>query len=171
MKNLLTALVLMITTTLFGQTDETYQTFVYESNLPDEISEYYKTAVKFHYSIRTELNPFYLRGDFDGDKKQDYAISIIEKATNKKGILILHTGTKIHYVIGAGQSLKNGNAGDDYSWMDAWKVYIDKNVEIGAGETDKIILKGEAILVMKLESASGLIYWTGKEYKWYQQGD
>jgi hypothetical protein len=32
-------------------------------------------------------------------------------------------------------------------------------------------LKGEAILVVKLESSSGLIYWDGKKYQWYQQGD
>jgi hypothetical protein len=172
MKKLLTILVLTIPTVVFGQTDKQYQTFVYESNLPDEVAPFYKQdKIKSIYSLRTDLNPFYLRGDFDGDKKQDYAISIIERKTNKKGVLIFHTGTKTHYIIGAGQSLKNGNGGDDYNWMDAWTVYVDKDVEVGVGETEKITLKGEAILAMKVESASGLIYWTGKEYKWYQQGD
>lgn len=163
---------LTIPTIVIGQTDKQYQTFVYESNLPDEVATFYEQdKIKSNYSLRTDLNPFYLRGDFDGDKKQDYAISIIERKTNKKGILIFHIGTKTHYVVGAGQPLKNGNGGDDYKWMDAWKVYVDKDVDVGVGETDKIILKGEAILAIKVESASGLIYWSGKEYRWYQQGD
>lgn len=53
--------------------------------------------------------------------------------------------------------------------MDAWKVYPHKNVEMGVGEEEKITLTGEAILAMKLESGSGLIYWTGKNYKWYSK--
>lgn len=172
MKKLLTILILTIPFFVFGQKDKEYETFVYESNLPDEIAAFYKQdKIKSIYSLRTDLNPFYLRGDFDGDKKMDYAISIVERKTDKKGILIFHSGTKAHYVIGAGRPLRNGNGRDDYNWMDAWTVYVDKDVEIGVGETEKITLKGEAILAIKVESASGLIYWTGKEYKWYQQGD
>ncbi len=172
MIKLLTILVLTLPIIVFGQEDKEYKTFVFESNLPDEIAVFYQQdKIKSIYSLWTDLNPFYLRGDFDGDKKQDYAISITDKQTDKKGILIYHTGTKTHYIIGAGNPLSNGNGGDDYSWMDAWIVYVEKDVVPGVGETEKITLKGEAILASKLESASGLIYWTGKEYKWYQQGD
>ena len=173
MRKLLILLTLTIPTIVFGQGgNEQYKTFVFESNLPDELYNFYsQDKIKSNFLIRTDLNPFYLRGDFDGDKKQDYALSVVEKKTNKKGILIYHTGTKTDYIIGAGRSLSNGNGGDDYSWMDAWKVCVDREVEIGVGETTKITLEGEAILAIKVESASGLIYWTGKEYKWYQQGD
>ena len=173
MIRILTILILTSPTIVLGQGDtEQYKTFVFESNLPDEIYDFYsQEKIKTIYSIRTDLNPFYLRGDFDGDKKPDYALSIVEKKTKKKGILIYHTGTKTHYVIGAGKSLSDGNGSADYNWMDAWKVYVDKDVEMGVGEKKKITLKGEAILAIKVESASGLIYWTGKNYRWYQQGD
>lgn len=172
-RKLLVLLVLTIPAIAFGQGDkERYKAFVFESNLPEEIYHFYnQEKIITIYSIRTDLNPFYLRGDFDGDKRQDYALSIVDRKTSKKGILIYHTGTKAHYIIGANKPLSNGNGGDDYKWMDAWKVYVDKDVESGAGETEKITLKGEGILVKKLESASGIIYWTGKDYKWYQQGD
>lgn len=145
--------------------------FVFESNLPDELFTFV-TQAKFQttYEIRTDLNPFYLRGDFDGDNKQDYALSIVDKKSQKKGILVYHAGTKLQYVIGAGKSLVN-RPDDDYKWMDAWKVHTQRNVESGVGETEKLTLKSEAILVLKLEASSGLIYWTGKEYRWYQQGD
>ena len=149
-----------------------YMNFVFEANLPEKIYHFYdQKEIRTVYAIRTDLNPFYIRGDFDGDNKQDYALSIVDRKTNRKGILVYHTGTKKHYVIGAGKPLSNGNGGDDYTWMDAWKVYTDKKVGMGVGETTNITLRGEGIHVFKLEAASGIIYWTGREYRWYQQGD
>lgn len=173
MRKFFTIVSLVIPAITFGQSEtEEYKTFVFESNLPDELYHFYRQdKIKNTYALRTDLNPFYLRGDFDGDKNQDYALSVVERKTGKKGILIYHTGFKMHYVIGAGKALSNRNTMDDYAWMDAWKVYSDKDVEIGFDETTKLTLKTEAILAIKVESASGLIYWTGKEYKWYQQGD
>jgi hypothetical protein len=163
---------LAIPTMVLGQETVENKIFLFESNLPEELNHLYSQAkIKDVYSIRTDLNPFYLRGDFDGDKKQDYALGIADRKTNKKGILIYHTGTKTHYIIAAGKPLSNSNGGNDYSWMDAWKVYVEREVGTGVGEKEKITLKGEAILAMKVESGSGLIYWTGKNYSWYQQGD
>lgn len=164
---------LVISSNTLGQgRNEENSTFVFESNLPDELYHFYQQEkIESIYFIRKDINPFYLRGDFDGDQKQDFALGILDKKTGRKGILIYHTGTKNHYIIGAGRPLPNGNGGDDLNWMDAWKVFVDKNVEIGVGETKKITLKGEAILAIKTESASGIIYWTGREYRWYQQGD
>ena len=173
MNKILAILIFTIPTVIFGQANnENYKAFVYRSNLPDELFHFYdQRNIREIYEIRQDLNPFYLRGDFDGDQKQDYALSIVDRKTGKKGILIYHTGTQTHYIIGAGKPLSGGRGGDDYNWMEAWKVYVNKDVEIGAGEGTKITLKGEAILAIKLESASGIIYWTGKDYRWYQQGD
>lgn len=73
-------------------------------------------------------------------------------------------------LIGAGVSLSNREM-DDFRWMDAWSVYDEKSVELGVGETEQISLNSEAILAIKTESASGIIYWNGEEFLWYQQGD
>lgn len=173
MKKILAALILAIPTLACAQANgEDHKTFVFRANLPQEMFHFYDQArIRSIYAIRTDLNPFYLRGDFDGDKIQDYALSIVERTTGKKGILVYLTGTKTYYIAGAGKSLNGGKGGDDYKWMEAWKVYVNKDVEIGAGEKEKITLKGEGILAIKLESSSGIIYWTGKDYRWYQQGD
>lgn len=32
-------------------------------------------------------------------------------------------------------------------------------------------LRGDAIMAIKTEAASALIFWDGKRYAWYQQGD
>jgi hypothetical protein len=177
MKKRTTILLLTIATiTCWGQTKEqkekeNYLKFVFESNLPDNLYHFYnQEKIRTTYKINQEINPFYLRGDFDGDKKADYALAVIESKTNKKGILIYHTGTTKYFLAGAGKAIPNGH-GDDYPWMDAWEVSDEKNVEQGITDMRPPKLLGEAILVQKLESASGLIYWDGKEYRWHQQGD
>jgi hypothetical protein len=145
--------------------------FVLESNLPDILYDFYnQEKVRTAYQINKDLNPFYLRGDFDGDKKTDYALAVIEAKTDKRGFLIYHGGTKKHFLAGAGISIPNDH-GDDYYLFDAWEVSDEKIVGQGVTDLKPPKLIGEAILVQKLESSSGLIYWDGKAYKWYQQGD
>ncbi len=148
----------------FGQTAPEENDFVFEANLPNEIRDFYdQEKIRTNYIIRKDLNPFYLRGDLDGDKKMDCALGITEKKSGKKGILIYHTGTKRHFILGAGKRFSNG--GDNFDWMNAWSV-TDEWRKAGAPSTS-----GETSHVEKLESASALIYWTRDGYKWDQQGD
>ena len=166
--------ILIITPAIaWGQTTERQQhdDLVWDQNLPEELRSFFnKEQIRTTYEINKGLNPLYLRGDFDGDKKTDYALAVFEIKTKKKGVLIYHPAKKKYFLVGAGRSIPNG-WGDDYAYMDAWEVYDKK--EIGKGVSDAEIpkLNGEAILIQKLESSSGLIYWNGKEYRWYPQGD
>lgn len=121
------------------------------------------------YRFTSRINPFYLRGDFNGDGKTDIAVLIKEIKTGKQGIAVLHYGINNIIVIGAGNAL--GNGGDDFSWMDLWHVQRKGKVEQGVGEGMPPKLRGEALYIEKSESASALIYWTGRKYQWYQQGD
>src|SRR6202008_4854417 len=68
----------------------------------------------------TCINPFYQRGDFDGDGRVDVAVLVKSIATNKVGIAIVHSKDASTHLIGAGTPL--GNGGDDFAWMDAWHV-------------------------------------------------
>src|SRR5690606_4874337 len=94
----LTTILILTTATItsWGQTkeqkeNESYLQFVFESNLPDNLYHFYnQDKIRTTYKINRDLNPFYLRGDFDGDGKIDYALAVIESKTNKKGILIYH---------------------------------------------------------------------------------
>jgi hypothetical protein len=52
--------------------------------------------------------------------------------------------------------------------MDLWQRTRSRR---GAGEAIVPRLHGEALLVGKSEAASALIYWNGKRYVWFQQGD
>jgi hypothetical protein len=137
MKRWTTILILTLATiACWGQTKEQKEKedrigFVFDSNLPDDLYDFYnQEEIRTTYKINRDLNPFYLRGDFNGDKKTDYALAVIESTTDKKGILIYHATTKKYYLAGAGKSIPNGH-GDDYPWMDAWEVSDEKIIEQG----------------------------------------
>jgi hypothetical protein len=121
------------------------------------------------YDVSFRVNPFYLRGDFDGDRKIDVAVLVKQRSTGKLGIAVIHSGKDKVIILGAGISI--GNGGDDFEWMDSWQLYPKDRVVPGAGEAIVPRLHGEALLVGKSEAASALIYWNGKRYVWFQQGD
>jgi len=56
--------------------------------------------------------------------------------------------------------------------MDAWQ--IAKQQELDANELNQgalLPMKGEGIIAEKTEAATVLIYWIGKDYRWYQVAD
>ncbi len=128
-----------------------------------------KGSLAKEYDVSFHMNPFYLRGDFNGDRKVDVAVLVKQRSTGKLGIAIIHDGVDKVTVLGAGVGI--GNGGDDFEWMDSWQVYPKDRVAPGAGEAIVPRLHGEALLVGKSEAASAVIYWNGKRYVWFQQGD
>jgi len=111
------------------------------------------------YELFLRLNPFYQRGDFDGDGQLDIAIQISHKQTHKRGIAIIHRADSSVHIVGAGQRL--GNGGDDFAWLWVWRV----------DPPDPRHYRGESLYVEKPESASGWIVWNGQTYTWIQGSD
>jgi hypothetical protein len=118
------------------------------------------------YELSHRVNPFYLRGDFNGDGKIDIAVLVKQRSTGKIGIAIINGATEKVTVLGAGTGI--GNGGDDFEWMDSWEMYSKDRMANG---TSGPKLRGAALLVSKSEAASALIYWNGRRYVWRQQGD
>ena len=143
--------------------------YVIAASLPPAVAEALRDNPKTaNYKISTRINPYYVQGDFNGDGKVDTALLIEEKASGKAGIAFVLGKEKIA-IVGAGKA--TGNGGDNFDWMDAWYVYEKGKVQMGADENAPPTLKGDALLAMKAESASSLIYWNGSGFAWYQQGD
>jgi hypothetical protein len=115
------------------------------------------------YQLHFGINPFYQRGDFDGDGATDIAVLVRHRSTGKTGIAFVHRTSKSWHVVGAGSPLDNG--GDDFSWLGIWRV------EPGARLTEVPGFRAEVLYVEKPESAGALLYWDGKRYRWVQRGD
>ena len=126
-------------------------------------------ALSKEYELAFRLNPFYLRGDFNGDGKIDVVVLVKQRPTGKLGIAVIDGVNNKVRILGAGTPI--GNGGDDFEWMDMWQVYSKMRAAHAAGETGVPQLRGDALLVSKSEAASALIYWNGKRYVWLQQGD
>jgi hypothetical protein len=160
---------LSVSCTAFGAS-ESELGFAAKSSIPPGVIEAFrKSGLAEKYMFSTGVNPFYVQGDFNGDGKLDCAILVKQKSSGKLGIAIVHAGVNNVKVLGAGRAF--GNGGDDFSWMDAWYVYSKGPVSLGVGEGSPPKLKGDALMLIKTESASSLVYWTGTQYRWYQQGD
>jgi hypothetical protein len=121
------------------------------------------------YELAFHLNPFYLRGDFNGDGKTDVAVLVKQRPAGKVGIAVIDGVNNKVQIIGAGTPI--GNGGDDFEWMDTWQVYSKTRAAHATDETGVPHLRGDALLVEKSEAASALIYWNGKRYVWSQRGD
>jgi hypothetical protein len=108
------------------------------------------------------MNPFYLRGDLDGDRKADFAVLIVQKGTQKEGILVCFGGNLRQPVrLGAGSplALEGGQSADDLKAFDAWIIE----------EPGRDFPRDRIHLVAK-ELGSGLLYWNGRRFRWKQLG-
>ncbi len=126
--------------------------------------------------VTEKLNPFYLESDFNGDNILDIALCVREKETKKNGILIIHGKTLETFIIGAGN--KFAHVGDDFKFLEIWKVYRERTVAITTFTEDGDILGAEevpieidAISVSSSESPSNIIAWKIDKYVWLHTGD
>jgi len=139
-------------------------------NVPDQVERVLVDGpLSKTYELSFHINPFYLRADYNGDGWGDFAVLVKQRNSGKFGVAVVDGRSSKVTILGAGSGPRAG--GDDYAWMDYWYVYPKGPVQRGAGERRVPQLRGDALLMGKSESASGLIYWDGKRFTWYQQGD
>jgi hypothetical protein len=101
--------------------------------------------------------PVLWSADFDGDDKADVAWLVKRSTSRARGVLIVHASGRAAQLCGAGVMF--GNGGDNFDWMDMWRVVPSRSG------------KGSSLLVEKSESASGRIEFRGGRYRWVQVGD
>lgn len=118
--------------------------------------------------VSARMNPFVLRGDFDGDGKGDLAVLVKNKDSKKEGIAFLFRQKTAPLIVGAGHALSSG--GDDFAWLEVWQVE-DKGSLQHSYHEKSLKLKTDGIVVAKEGAASALIYIKGGKAFWQQQGD
>lgn len=125
--------------------------------------------------IDFSTNPFYLRGDFDGDGKPDYAVRVFAERRPRdhaEGLLVC-TGSGSVILLGVNISgRKFSDMSNDNFFAPEWEVFTRE----GARESLKASHtvpnpapdpKGEAI-AMVWEDGCPLIYWDGRQFVWVQ---
>jgi hypothetical protein len=156
------AVITQLPASLPGQAGDALATYRVR-NVPPWALKALGAQFQTQYEWYDRVNPFYQRGDFDGDGKADVALLIRHKVSRKVGIAFVHQATGAVHIVGAGTAL--GNGGDDFAWLGAWRL------EEGPALAKVPGFHGEVLYVEKPESAGGLIYWDGRSYQWVQWGD
>lgn len=172
MKLLFPIVLLLIITTGYSQT----------TTLPTWFSGAFNSkGLNKKYDIASFLKPSHLKADLNGDSTQDIAVLVVEKATKRKGILLIHGKTNEHFVFGAGTPFDNDDK--DFKWADKWKLYTQKTaLETQFDKKTGDILGGKEVKLSKpgilIEDyvdghayAGGIIYYNGKKYIWIHQGE
>jgi hypothetical protein len=105
---------------LLGRTQTTDD--VYKSwSLPDWVQQTVRgPTFAGNYELYFGVNPYFQRGDFDGDGSADVAVLVRERATKKIGVAFVRHASRSWNVVGAGAPL--GNGGDDWSWLAVWRM-------------------------------------------------
>lgn len=131
------------------------------------------------YKVFSEVDTFFIKGDFFGDQIEDIAI-LIELKSNVKLCVINFGQDTLIRIIGNNQKW-DFTGMDDFSWAGKfrvaekgeilWSNYVDdfrrfKEVP----ESEKVILDYDAIYVHASESCGGgYIFWQDEKFKWLQQ--
>jgi len=148
-------------------------------SVPDPVEKAFKASqILEKYDIGDSLSPFYMRGDVDGDGKSDYVIRVQNRETKHFGLAILLSTHPTVEVLGAGGIRVRVGFGpesyllDDFDWMDAWQITPkQKLTRNGLNENAPAQMRGEGVLVEKTESAGAILFWDGKQFRWYQTSD
>ncbi len=120
-----------------------------------------------------KINPFYLRGDFNGDKVMDIAVLVLNKVGDKC-IVISHGGKEESFLIAYDHPKKKvkadvltpfGIAGAEFFWHVFTKEEaIDHHKGYRQESLTKRVPNTEAIHFGKMEGFSVMIYWDGEKY-------
>lgn len=97
-----------------------------------------------------------LAGDFDGDGKPDRAVAVKLAAGKDRGVLVLFGSGKAPVLLGAASDFNHFRDHD----FDVWTVRPAK----GKAKRDAMVWEWS-------EKASARIVWTGKVFRWIQEGD
>lgn len=121
--------------------------------------------------VNKTQNPFYLRGDFDGDGLPDYAVAICGLKTGNPGILIITSRSKI-FVLGADNPKEYLGLPSSKWFTSDWEVFTRKDASKLFDEKEEgrytptipIRPKGEVIGILHNEQFC-TIYWNGKDFQ------
>ncbi|WP_108868071.1 SH3 domain-containing protein [Aquimarina aquimarini] len=129
-------------------------------------------------TLNTEIKPFYLKGNFFGDKKNDMVVLLKnKKGETKIGFIDYGQKTRIH-ILGNNNDPFNMTS---YGWVGVfkkvnrnetlWSNYEDDFVDFkDVPENKKVKINYNALYMHASESCGGgFVYWKNGKFNWLQQ--
>jgi hypothetical protein len=129
-------------------------------NMPDELRECIREQTNIE--ANTEINPFYLSGNFDGDGLTDFAIQINNIKNSQRGVLFCFaSGKRILWGAGApNKILADGN------WpFDSWMLIRKGSKHLSIYPK----IKTDVIALTIADEGGGLLYWNGSTLVWARE--
>jgi hypothetical protein len=138
---------------------------------PDQVDQCLRSPVGSVVEVAHETNPYYLRGDFDGDGKPDYAVAVRGIRTKRLGVLIC-SGDARAFLLGADNPTTPpfSDMPRDLFFAPNWAAY-SRPETLALGRYTSAVphplptIRGETI-AMIFEDGIALIYWDGQGFKW-----
>jgi|LSQX01.3.fsa_nt_gb hypothetical protein len=137
---------------------------------PDRVIQCLKNPKASSLKVLTDNNPYYLRGEFDGDAKPDYALQVRSKG-GVTGVLVCLGNGSLQF-LGAGIGGKKfSDMPEDNFVAPHWEVFTEQDVtelsfwKHNVPDAVPVIKRREAI-AMIWEDGISLIYWDGVKFRW-----
>lgn len=126
------------------------------------------TAILGSMEIDTSKIPPFLIGDFDGDGKQDYAVSVKPRSAGNTDLAILFAGGQVRL------ASSESSIGHNYPGPD-WKLipkrrHIRSRPEFNNGHSAPTLI-GDAISLERPESSAAVLYWRDRHLRLYWVSD
>lgn len=126
-------------------------------------------------TILTEVNPYYLRGDFDGDRTIDLAIAVRDAAEND-GIIICSRTKGVSVLGSVYPRVPFGDVRGDRMLPVGWnvigkaelrKLLRENNPKRHIGFITKLSMMSEEILYIPDSESMAIVYCVAGKYYWY----
>ena len=131
------------------------------------------------YPVLRSVNPFFVRGDFNGDGELDLAFWVTQRSSGLRGVAVVHSTLDRIYYLGAGHHEYGYFEKPGEVASDAWHVrpagavvHSFSNVpEIDAVEGRDFTLERETLEFVWLGKSAFVYYWANGRYWMIQTGD
>ena len=131
--------------------------------------------------VLRDMNPFFIRGDFNGDGGMDVAFWVTERDTEVRGVAIIHSTLDTLFVFGAG---RDGPAPDgvmpNEGRVDTWhllpKGHVEQHpygtvAEIEVSEGTPFTFERETLEFVFLGRSAFVFYWANGRYWMFWTAD
>jgi hypothetical protein len=131
-------------------------------NIPDEVRTCMKTKPEIE--LNSDINPFLISGDFDGDGFTDFAVQVRSKRDQRHGVLICFAKREA-VLVAAGAPAPWFQGSRDPWHFDSWFLVPKGSKQLSIYPQ----IKFDALALLIADEGGGLLYWDEHKFRWQQE--